>query len=100
MVENWVLRKRPTRLERRIDFDNYEMTRDFLEQAAELSEKEGYYPDINFAKTHVNMTIYARESDDLIDDVKIDFAKKINEFTPANKVREVLHAEYSVEGRQ
>jgi hypothetical protein len=38
--------------------------RAFLDRAAELSEREGLYPDMSFGRTYVNMTVHADEGDD------------------------------------
>jgi 4a-hydroxytetrahydrobiopterin dehydratase len=57
MDQPWTQRQRPDRLERRIEFEDYERTRLFLERLRELSEREGRYPDISFGRTYVNLTI-------------------------------------------
>jgi 4a-hydroxytetrahydrobiopterin dehydratase len=57
MDQPWTLRHRPDRLERRIEFDDYEHTRAFLERLRQLSEREGLYPDISFGRTYVNLTL-------------------------------------------
>jgi len=93
MIENWTVRNRPARLERRIEFDNYELTREFLELTAEFSEKEGCYPDMNFGRTHVSMTIHGNTEDGL-DESQLRFARKINEFAPGNKISSPLTTEY------
>jgi pterin-4a-carbinolamine dehydratase len=46
---------------RRFDFPDYAATRDFLDGLTKLSEASGYYPDLNFAKTHVNVSVAARD---------------------------------------
>lgn len=97
LVENWTLRKRPVRLERRIDFDNYDLTRDFLDLAAELSEKEGLYPDMNFGRTHVNMTIHANDGETNMDESQLRYAQQINSFAPSNTVSASVDAEYHVD---
>ncbi len=93
MIDNWTLRKRPLRLERRIDFDNYDLTRDFLDQSAELSEQEDFYPDMNFGRTHVSMTIHAEEGSDEISPKLLAFAEKLNDFAPTNKISAPLDAD-------
>lgn len=60
----WTLRQRPLRLERRYAFADYPETRDFLERASVLFEREGVYPDINFGRTYANATLYADEGAD------------------------------------
>ena len=41
----------------RFDFGSYGETRKFLDQMADLSKREGYYPDMSFGKTYVNISI-------------------------------------------
>ena len=55
----WQPRERPLRLERRVDFDDYAGTRDFLDAVAQVSKDTGVYPDISFGRTYVNITIHA-----------------------------------------
>ncbi|MCX5960888.1 MAG: 4a-hydroxytetrahydrobiopterin dehydratase [Cyanobacteria bacterium] len=57
MNQPWTQRTRPDRLERRIEFDDYESTRSFLERLNALSESEGRFPDISFGRTYVNLTL-------------------------------------------
>ena len=57
MNQPWTQRTRPDRLERRIEFDDYESTRMFLERLNALAESEGRFPDISFGRTYVNLTL-------------------------------------------
>jgi 4a-hydroxytetrahydrobiopterin dehydratase len=57
MNQPWTQRTRPDRLERRIEFDDYESTRSFLEHLNALAESEGRFPDISFGRTYVNLTL-------------------------------------------
>jgi 4a-hydroxytetrahydrobiopterin dehydratase len=57
MNQPWTQRTRPERLERRIEFDDYESTRSFLERLNALAESEGRFPDISFGRTYVNLTL-------------------------------------------
>ena len=41
----------------RFEFGSYGETRRFLDQLAELSKRESYYPNINFGKTYANISI-------------------------------------------
>ncbi len=41
----------------RFDFGSYGQTRQFLDQLADLSKREDYYPDVSFGKTYVNISI-------------------------------------------
>jgi len=61
MNQPWTQRPRPDRLERRIEFDDYESTRTFLERLNDLAEQEGRYPDISFGRTYVNLTLSPEE---------------------------------------
>lgn len=63
---DWRLEKRPVGLTRSFSFESYEETRVFLDQLADLSEETGYYPNINFTRTQVNVSIQS-EADDLSD---------------------------------
>lgn len=76
--ETWRERKRPARLERRLDFADYEQTRDFLEVLADLSETTGRFPDISFGRTHVSLTIQADEGTDGITADQRAFAQRID----------------------
>ncbi len=58
MNHQWRERGKPARLERRYEFGSYESLRDFLDQAAQISEREGLYPDMGFGRDYVNMTIH------------------------------------------
>lgn len=74
MVQPWKQRKRPNRLERRLEFEDYEATRDFLDDAARLSEERGIYPDLSFGRTYVNITLHAQEAEGEISTEVHDFA--------------------------
>ena len=43
----------------RFEFGSYVQTRHFLDQMADLSQREGYYPNVSFGKTYVNISIDA-----------------------------------------
>ena len=57
MNQPWTQRSRPDRLERRIEFEDYESTRTFLERLNALAEEQGRFPDISFGRTYVNLTL-------------------------------------------
>ncbi len=80
-MSKWELRKRPSCLERRFEFENYELTRDFLDRLGDLSEAIGRFPDISFGKTYVNITLRPETDDDLAEPSEEDrnFANQINE---------------------
>ncbi|HNF88157.1 MAG TPA: 4a-hydroxytetrahydrobiopterin dehydratase [Thiobacillaceae bacterium] len=58
----WQVQAKPPMMTRRFDFPDYAATRGFLDGLAKLSEKSGYYPDLNFAKTHVSVSVAARDT--------------------------------------
>jgi 4a-hydroxytetrahydrobiopterin dehydratase len=78
MDQPWTRRPRPDRLERRIEFDDYERTRTFLERLNGLSEQEGRFPDISFGRTYVNLTLRAEAEEDPIGEPEECFARAID----------------------
>lgn len=84
MSSEWKERNRPVRLERQYQFENYEDLRDFLERAADLSESEGYYPDMGFGRDYVNVTIHAEEGETKLGDDRYQFANKLDELLSEN----------------
>lgn len=83
MQTNWTERKKPARLEKRIEFNDYEQTREFLEQAADLAEKEGYYPDLSFGRTYVSVAIYSEGEVGEISGSIIDYANEMDKLAEA-----------------
>ncbi len=85
MSDKWKMRKRPARLERRINFSDYEQTREFLEKAAELAEREGYFPDMSFSRTHVSITLHAQEEggEEVSEDI-LRYARQMDALVPAH----------------
>ena len=79
MSDSWQERSRPTRLERRDEFESYAVVRDFLDRAADLSETMDYYPNMGFGRDYVNVTIYADEEANDITENQREFAKKLDE---------------------
>lgn len=78
MDQPWNHRQRPERLERRLEFEDYETTRLFLEKLNDLSEQEHRYPDISFGRTYVNLTLRAEQEDQPIGDEEHAFAQAID----------------------
>ena len=79
MTQQWQERPRPARLERRYEFAAYGALRDFLDRAAELSEREGLYPDLGFGRDYVNVTIHADEGSTELADHQRRFAALLDE---------------------
>lgn len=78
MSDQWQERNKPARLERRYLFEDYSTLRDFLEDAAGLSERENLYPDMGFGKDYVNITIYADEDSESLSDTQHRFAQELD----------------------
>jgi len=70
----WRERKRPLCLEQRYEFGSYDALRDFLDRAAELSERDSLYPDMGFGRDYVNVTIHADEGSDALTEEQRQFA--------------------------
>ena len=79
MSEQWQERIRPARLERRYQFQDYNTLRDFLDRAAELSERENLYPDMGFGRDYVNITIHAEEGKTELGNSQHRFAEQLDE---------------------
>jgi pterin-4a-carbinolamine dehydratase len=73
----WQVQYKPPLLSRRFEFSTYAETRKFLDGLAVLSECRGYYPDLNFGKNHVNVSIAAR--DENLGDSEFGFASQADE---------------------
>jgi 4a-hydroxytetrahydrobiopterin dehydratase len=78
MDQPWTHRQRPERLERRIEFADYDTTRDFLERLNDLSEQEQRFPDISFGRTYVNLTLRPLQEDGVIEASDHDLALAID----------------------
>ncbi len=78
MNQQWRERTRPVRLERRYEFKDYSTLRDFLDRAAELSEREGLYPDMGFGHDYVNITIHVDEGDEALGEHQHRFARELD----------------------
>jgi pterin-4a-carbinolamine dehydratase len=78
MKQEWQERKRPVRLERRYEFQNYSNLRDFLDRAAELSERAGLYPDMGFGRDYVNITIHLDDGVEVLSDEQHRFARELD----------------------
>jgi 4a-hydroxytetrahydrobiopterin dehydratase len=79
MEQTWTHRSRPDRLERRLEFADYDSTRLFLERLNTLSEREGRFPDISFGRTYVNLTLSAETEGEAIGPREESFAAAIDD---------------------
>ena len=78
MNQPWTIRQRPERLERRLEFNNYDTTRIFLEKLSRLSEIKGRYPDLSFGRTYVNLTLRPDTQEGLIGEADHQLAADID----------------------
>jgi pterin-4a-carbinolamine dehydratase len=76
--DEWKLRGKPERLERKYLFDNYDQLRDFLDDAAKLPEKAEFYPDMGFGKDYVNVTIHSNEGEETLAENLKSFADDLD----------------------
>ncbi|MBK1618251.1 pterin-4-alpha-carbinolamine dehydratase [Lamprobacter modestohalophilus] len=74
----WRERGRPLRLERRVEFGDYEPLRDFLDRLAELSEATEVYPNLSFGRTYANLTLFAEEGAQQIEEPLHAFAREVD----------------------
>lgn len=74
--KGWEVQKNPASLKRRYDFAAYAQTRSFLDLLTQLSESTGCYPDLNFAKTHVNVSVAANE--ETLGSAEYSFAEQVD----------------------
>ncbi len=77
-MKNWEIRSRPKRLEKRFEFNDYEITRDFLDRLGGYSESINRFPDISFGKTYVNLTIRPEDENSDLSDDDYKLAKEID----------------------
>jgi len=77
---SWHERKRPICLEKRFEFEDYNLTRDFLDKLGEYSEATQRFPDISFGRTYVNITIRPEVEDSGLTDIDRSFANEIDGF--------------------
>lgn len=68
--EGWTEVERPPSLYRRFEFAAYSETRVFLDRLAGLSKETGLYPDLSFARTYVNVTVYGPDGADVDDEAR------------------------------
>jgi 4a-hydroxytetrahydrobiopterin dehydratase len=78
MDQPWTQRSRPERLERRIEFTDYEATRSFLEQLEALSQQQSRFPDISFGRTYVNITVRPDDGDSPLGEAEHSFAAAVD----------------------
>ncbi len=70
----WKITRRPPNITRSFEFESYDEMRGFLDDLADLSEKVDYYPNLNFTRTQVNVTI--QSDTDELGDREYEFAQQ------------------------
>ena len=85
MSDPWQERNKPARLEQRYLFKDYSTLRDFLERAAELSEREDFFPNTGFGNDYVNITIYAEENSEQVSEHHRRFAEELDKLFNAKE---------------
>jgi 4a-hydroxytetrahydrobiopterin dehydratase len=81
MNQPWTPRPKPEqadRLERRLEFADYQATRDFLERLNRLSEAHNRFADLSFGRTYVNITVRPTDDEATIADDDHRFAAAID----------------------
>ncbi len=80
-MDSWEKRKRPNRLEKRLEFSSYEKTRDFLDRLGNYCEKVQRFTDISFGKKYVNITLRPETDDESVEISEADyqFASEIDD---------------------
>ena len=78
MDQPWTQRSRPERLERRIEFADYEATRTFLAGLEALSQQQSRFPDISFGRTYVNITLRPVEDEAPVGEAEHSFAAAVD----------------------
>lgn len=72
--KEWKVTKRPPNITRSFEFESYDKMRDFLDDLADLSERVDFYPNLNFTRTQVNVTI--QSDTDELGDREFNFAQQ------------------------
>lgn len=70
-IPDWQVQQLPPLLTRRFEFGSYAETRVWLDALAAWSERSGVYPDLNFGRNHVNVTLAGRGPTLTPDDLRL-----------------------------
>jgi pterin-4a-carbinolamine dehydratase len=70
-IPDWQVQQRPPLLTRRFEFGSYAETRVWLDALALWSERSGVYPDLNFGRNYVNVTLTPRGASLTPDDLRL-----------------------------
>lgn len=80
----WTRRERPLRLERRLEFPDYETTRVFLERSGALSEEMDIFPNLSFGRTYANLTLFADDDSGEFGAEALAFAERLDRLLGAD----------------
>ena len=72
----WELRKSPSRIEKRFEFDNYQTISQFMKKIEELCKSKNIYPNISFGKNFVSFSLFIESNE--ISNFENDFSKNID----------------------
>ena len=59
----WNTKKSPLRVEKRFEFDNYNLTSNFMKEIDDLCKISNIYPNISFGGKFVSITIFLEKED-------------------------------------
>ncbi|MBK5968334.1 MULTISPECIES: 4a-hydroxytetrahydrobiopterin dehydratase [Thiorhodovibrio] len=82
----WTRQERPLRLERRLEFPDYEVTRVFLERSGALSEEMDIFPNLSFGRTYVNLTLFADDESGELTEQALTFAERVDRLLDAEPI--------------
>lgn len=71
LLPGWHAQQRPPLLTRRFEFGSYAETRAWLDALADWSSRSSVFPDLNFGRTYVNVTLGAQGDALTPDDLRL-----------------------------
>ena len=74
----WNERESPLRIEKRFEFEQYSKISKFMEKIEKLCKEKDIYPNINFGKNFVSLSIFLDNKE--ISEREKDFSKDIDKF--------------------
>ncbi|HBQ45065.1 MAG TPA: hypothetical protein DD716_05395 [Thiomicrospira sp.] len=78
MSSSWKSKKKPLSLDRRFDFDGFEVLREFLDEVAEHADQLNHHPNISFGRKHASVIIYSESKSQELNEVDLNLAKLID----------------------
>ena len=74
----WNERESPLRIEKRFEFEQYSKISKFMEKIEKLCKEKDIYPNINFGKNFVSLSIFLDNKE--ISDREKDFSSDVDKF--------------------